>query len=320
MSDLARNLRRKERRMTSRIITVAALVLLPFCASAGDFRVTLLGSGENFPQNGRLGPSILIEAGDQTLVFDAGRGALQRFYESGASFTDVSGIFFTHLHSDHVIGFPGLWLGGWHFERRESSVPVFGPAGTREMVEHLKAAFSFDIGIRIEDDRAPPEGVAVNVTEVDEDFVWRSGDVVVRAIDVDHRPIEPAFGYRIDYGGYSVVLSGDTRYTEKLIEAAKGTDILIHEVGDASAEHLESSPGFRRVLEHHTSARDVGRVFAQTTPRLAVYAHMVLRDMTFDDLIQKTRETYDGPLVIGEDLMTFDIGNDIGIVVGRSGL
>ena len=306
--------------MTSRVLAVAAFVLLPLVASAGDFRVTLLGSGENYPQTDRMGPSILIEAGDQTLVFDAGRGALQRFYESGASFKDVAGIFFTHLHSDHVIGFPGLWLGGWHFEGRETSVPVFGPAGTREMVEHIKAAFSFDIGIRIEDDRAPPEGVGVNVTEIDEDFVWRSGDVVVRAIDVDHRPIEPAFGYRIEYGGFSVVLSGDTRYSEILIEAAKGTDLLVHEVADASAKYLESNPGFRRVMAHHTSAKDVGRVFAQTQPRLAVYAHMVLRDLTFEDLIQVTRETYDGPLVIGEDLMTFDIGDNIGIVVRRSSL
>ncbi len=80
--------------MTSRVLAVAAFVLLPLVASAGDFRVTLLGSGENYPQTDRLGPSILIEAGDQTLVFDAGRGALQRFYESGASFTDVDGIFF----------------------------------------------------------------------------------------------------------------------------------------------------------------------------------------------------------------------------------
>ena len=73
-------------------------------------------------------------------------------------------------------------------------------------------------------------------------------------------------------------------------------------------------------MAHHTSAKDVGRVFAQTQPRLAVYAHMVLRDLTFEDLIHVTRETYDGPLVIGEDLMTFDIGDNIGIVVRRSSL
>ena len=81
-----------------------------------------------------------------------------------------------------------------------------------------------------------------------------------------------------------------------------------------------SHPGFQRVMAHHTSAKDVGRVFSQVEPKLAVYSHMVLRDMTFEELIQVTRKTYDGPLVIGEDLMTFDIGDDIGIVVRRSSL
>lgn len=306
--------------MNRLILALILYVATVTSAGADDFRVTLLGSGENYPQTGRLGPSILVEAGDQLLVFDAGRGVLQRFYESGASYTDVNGIFFTHLHSDHVIGFPGLWLGGWLFDNRGDPVPVFGPVGTTEMVQHLKSAFSFDIGIRILDDRAPPAGVTVDVTEVEDGFVWRSGDVEVRAIEVDHRPIEPAFGYRISYGGYSVVLSGDTRYSEALIEAAEGADLLIHEVGDGSAEYVRSHPGFQRVMAHHTSAKDVGRVFSQVEPKLAVYSHMVLRDMTFEELIQLTRETYDGPLVIGEDLMTFDIGDEIGIVVRRSSL
>lgn len=123
---------------------------------AQDFRATLLGSGENFPQ------------------------------------------------PLHVVGFPGLWLGGWVFWDRDHPLRVFGPEGTANMIEHLTEAFSFDIGIRISDDRASPEGVKIDVTEVEDGFIWRDGNVAIRAIKVDHRPVEPAFGYRVDYDSRSV--------------------------------------------------------------------------------------------------------------------
>ena len=91
-------------------IVILLLSILPASpVFSQDFRVTLLGSGETFPQPGRLGPSILVEAGEKTYIFDAGRGVLQRFQEIGGFGKDLDGVFFTHLHSDHVIGFPGLW-------------------------------------------------------------------------------------------------------------------------------------------------------------------------------------------------------------------
>ncbi len=290
-------------------------------SAAQDFRITLLGSGENFPQPDRLGPSILVEAGGRAYVFDAGRGVLQRLADAGVVRREVNAVFFTHLHSDHVVGFPGLWLGGWLFSRRDTPWQIFGPVGTQNMVEHLREAYSFDIDIRIYDAGVPAEGIAFNVTEVEDGFIWNDGDVVIRAIEVDHRPIKPAFGYRIDVGEHSVVLSGDTRYSEALIEAAQGVDLLIHEVSDASEEYLTANPRFRDVVRaHHTTAPEAGRVFAQVRPKLAVYAHMVLRDLTFEELVQMTRSTYDGPLIVGEDLMSFQIADEISIVMRRGSL
>jgi ribonuclease Z len=293
------------------------VIVYSLCSLCGaqDFRVTLLGSGENYPQPGRMGPSILVEAGDQTYVFDAGRGAIHRFVESGAAFDELDAVFFTHLHSDHVVGFPGLWLGGWLWSVRDYPLRVFGPVGTSNMIEHLTEAFSFDIGIRTADDGAAPGGARIEVTEVEDGFIWRDGGVEIRDIEVDHRPVKPAFGYRVDYYGRSVAMSGDTRYSEAFIDAAKDVDLVIHEVSDASDAFLAEI-----VMAHHTRADEAGRVFSQVSPKLAVYAHMVMGDMSILELVEKTRTTYSGPLVVGEDLMTFDIGSDVSVATRSSAL
>ncbi len=299
-------------------IVIILLSVLPASLALGQsFRVTLLGSGETFPQQGRLGPSILVEAGDKTYVFDTGRGVLQRFGEVDGFGKDLDGVFFTHLHSDHVIGLPGLWLGTWMFSRRGHALPIFGPAGTQNMLAHIRQAFSFDVDIRILEG-ANPSGAEFTVTEIEDGFRWEDGDVVIRAFAVDHAPIEPAFGYRIDFGGRSIALSGDTRFSEVLIEAVTGVDLLIHEVSDASEEFVQANPRFRDVvMAHHTTAAQAGEVFTQVQPKLAVYAHMVLRDLSFVELVDKTRTTYQGPLIVGEDLMIFDVAEEIGISIKR---
>ena len=299
------------------IFVVVTFFLMSALALGQELKVTLLGSGEYFPQPDRLGPSVLVEAGDRAYVFDAGRGVLQRFAEAAGFGTDISAVFFTHLHSDHVMGFPGLWLATWGFSRRVQPLRVFGPAGTQSMLEHLRQAFAFDIDIRIFEG-ASESGVGFNVTELEDGFVWQDGDVSVRAFEVDHSPVKPAFGYRIDWGSRSVALSGDTKYSEALIEATKGVDLLIHEVSDASEEFIAQNPRFKNVvMGHHTTAAEAGQVFAQVKPKLAVYAHMVTRDLSFDELIQKTKTTYSGPIIVGEDLMTFRVGDEVAVAINR---
>src|SRR5882757_7531947 len=94
-------------------------------ASAQDIRVTLLGTGTPAPVMNRFGPSILVEAGGQKFLFDAGRGSLQRLVQSQVSWRDVNGVFLTHLHSDHVVGFPDLWLTGWLTSNRDTPLLVW---------------------------------------------------------------------------------------------------------------------------------------------------------------------------------------------------
>jgi len=303
---------------TRRWLGRAAAALLAACAvaaSAQDIRVTLLGTGTPAPVMNRFGASILVEAGDQKFLFDAGRGALQRLGQARVRWKDVSGVFFTHLHSDHVVGFPDLWLTGWLVGQRETPLLVWGPRGTAKMMGHLTQAYEYDIAIRQADEHASATGVRIVAEDVAEGFVYERNGVRITPFDVDHAPVEPAFGYRIDFRGRSVVLSGDTRFSENLIRRAEGVDLLIHEVA-AIASHLRDGVApaqAARITAHHTTPEQAGEVFARVKPKLAVYSHIGRPSATESEVIAPTRKTYAGPLELGEDLMVIDVGATVSV-------
>src|SRR6516164_4803330 len=134
--------------------------------SVVDMKVTLLGTGTPQPLMERFGPSILVQAGSETLLFDAGRGCLQRMRQINVTYDKISALFFTHLHSDHVVGLPDLWLTGWLLSQRAKPLNVFGPTGTDEMITYLQKAFAFDIKTRIENDHQLMEGSKLLVKEI----------------------------------------------------------------------------------------------------------------------------------------------------------
>lgn len=291
------------------------LVCIAFAESAAaqDLKVTLLGTGSPEPRMDRFGPSILVEAGKQKLLFDCGRGATQRIEQLKVPFAEVDALFLTHLHSDHVIGIPDLWLIGWP-RGRKSPFRVWGPEGTKEMMAHLEQAYQFDIHIRRDvDEKLPAQGVVVEAKDIEQGVVYENGGIKITAFAVDHGLVKPALGYRIDFKGHSVVLSGDTRPSENLIRFSEGTDVLIHEVMDPEAFRARNpsvtSERAQRVAEHHTTPEQAGTVFARVKPKLAVYSHIVPGDTT--DLIPLTRKTYSGPLEVGEDLMSIEIGEKV---------
>lgn len=279
------------------------------------FRVTLLGTGAPPPIIGRFGPSTLVEVGPEKFIFDAGRGALQRLHQIGLPFGDITGMFLTHHHSDHLVGFTDLWLTGWigrPWGQRTVPLKVWGPKGTHQMAEHLPLAFATDI--RVRSHAYPPEGVKLESTEIEEGVVYETDGVTITAFKVDHGGEQlDAFGYRIDYNGRSVVLSGDTTFNENLISHAEGVDLLVHEVTHGMGDGFERA-NLERIRRNHTVPEDAGRVFARTRPKLAAYTHLLLfGDATADDLIPATQPSYDGPLVVGVDLMQFEIGDEVHI-------
>ena len=290
---------------------VFATLMSPRQGSGQSLKVTLLGTGDPDPLMERFGPGILVEAGNEKLIFDAGRGGMQRLAQLGIPWNDLSALFLTHLHSDHTVGIPDLYLTGWLLGR---AVPfhVWGPAGTRAMMSQLVKAFRFDIHIRQADDLRPAKGAVVVAKDIAQGVVYENGGVKVTAFDVEHGPVKPALGYRVDFAGHSVVLSGDTNFSENLIRFAQGTDVLIHEVCLADPEVLKGSEHERHVMAHHITPERAAEVFNRVQPKLAVYSHVVLLGNVNDEqILARTRKTYSGRLEMGEDLMVIAVGDPI---------
>ena len=212
----------------------------------------------------------------------------------------VSRLFLTHLHSDHVLQIPDLLLTGWAGGGRTIPLEVWGPEGTRDMMNGLQGAFAFDIRMRRDvDEKLAADGIKVISHDIKEGVLLDAQGVKVTAILVDHGLLAPAFGYRVDYRGHSVALSGDTRVSENLIRSAQGVDVLVHEVADA-----QTNPDAAR---RHTTPEQAGELFTRVKPRLAVYSHAP----NTESVMTQTRKTYSGPLQGAEDLLTIEIGERI---------
>ncbi|EHP42852.1 Ribonuclease Z [Cupriavidus basilensis OR16] len=292
------------------------------------FRVTLLGTGAPDPSADRFGASTLIEAGNQKILIDAGRGATIRLSQLHIPLGRIDVLFLTHYHSDHTVGIPDLWLTGWlppPFGQRKSPFHVIGPTGAADLMANLQRAYAADIRIRMADQKLTHEGLEVKVEEFTKDgTVYEKDGLRVTAFEVNHGDaVKPAFGYRIDYGGHAVLISGDTRFNENVIKYGTGTDLLVHEVFAVKPE-LMKNPAIQAIANHHVTPQEAGTVFTRAHPKLAAYTHLsvigtpTVPSVTTDDIVSQTRETYGGPLVVGEDLMAFEIAAD-GVAVYRRG-
>jgi ribonuclease Z len=301
---------------------VFAVVSFYARAQSAAIKVTLLGTGAPIPSIDRFGPSILVEAGNQKLLFDCGRGAAQRIWQLKIPLRQVDALFLTHLHSDHVVGIPDLWLTGWipaAYGRRSSAFQVFGPSGTNDMMTNLVKAFAWDINTRNKERNKPDTGAMIKAVDIKEGYVWEKDGVKVTPFTVRHAAfIDSALGYRIDYMGHSVILSGDTRYSENLIRFAKGADVVVHEVAAANEDSTKNTALVNQILGFHSSPEDAANVFQQVQPKLAVYSHIVLLTAdsaipppTTNDLLRRTQKIYKGTVQVGEDLLTIYIGDKI---------
>lgn len=263
--------------------------------------VVLLGTGTPLPSSERYGTAILVRAGGKELLFDCGRGVVIRLTEAGVKPSEVDALFLTHLHSDHVVGIPDLWLTGWFLGRKEP-LKIRGPAGTRNLTDHLVQAFSADIAAREAlPENLPRRGRELETKNIHQGVAYDDG-VRVTAFLVDHLNVKPALGYRVDYRTHSVVISGDTRFSENLIRFARGTDCLLHVAWMSSSKNA-TPPEMRSVA----SAEDAGQLFAAVQPKLAVIYHYMQRK----GIAETVKTVYKGRLLIARDLTMIDIDDDV---------
>ena len=275
--------------------------------------VIILGSGTPIPDALSSGPAVAIVAGGQAYLFDAGAGVVRRAEEAAERYRmaaltapNLTRLFLTHLHSDHTLGYPDVILTPWVVGRREA-LEVFGPKGTAAMTEHLKLAFSEDIEVRTHaPDYLDPAGLRVNVHEISAGPVYRDAHISVRAIPVLHGSWAQAFGYAIEAGGRTIVLSGDTSPCPAIEQACQGCDVLVHEVYSA-VRFAGLPPAVQKYhASFHTSTSELAVIAAKSKPKLLVLYHqMYFGPRQGVDLVNEIRQGYSGKVVSARDLDLF---------------
>jgi ribonuclease BN (tRNA processing enzyme) len=313
--------------------TAAVLVLALFLAAVShaqtappqrhETQVVLLGTGTPRPSPQRFGPSTAIVVGDQAYLFDAGIGVTRRLAaarEKGIEAlapTKVRHVFLTHLHSDHTLGLPDIILTPWVMGRTEP-LELWGPHGTRAMVDHILQAYAQDIDIRTNSlEHANNTGYKVNVHEIDAGDVYQDANVTIKPFLVRHGDWKQAFGYRIETPGRAIVISGDTSKTESIVENCHGCDILIHEVYTEMSYYLvpERWQTYRRA--YHTSTRELGDIATRAKPGLLVIyhpsnagcdqsgVHNCMEAESEEQTLKELKQFYEGKVVMGHDLDIF---------------
>ena len=239
--------------------------------------ITLLGTGSPIPDPNRAGPSTLVRAGGQTFLVDCGRGVLQRAAAVGVGASGVSALLLTHLHSDHIADLGDVLITYWitSFNPEPSPLPIIGPPGTAEVVAATLQAFSHDIGYRIAhhaDLTTPPP---VEVREHTQGPVWDHHGVAIRVAPTDHRPVAPTIGYRIEAGGASAVLAGDTLPCASLDELATGSGALVHTVIRKDIVAQIPQQRIKDICDYHSSVQEAAATARRAGGRILVMTHCV---------------------------------------------
>jgi ribonuclease BN (tRNA processing enzyme) len=272
----------------------------------------LLGTaGGPTPKAKSAAPAQAIVVGDRIYLVDCGDGVARQLALAKLPIRDLRAVFITHQHSDHNAGYGPLFLLGWP-GGLSTAVDTYGPPPLVDMTKHLLEAHRYDIELRMRDEGRPPLAPLVRPHEITTGGeVFKDDRVRVTAALNDHPPIEQSFAYRFDTVDRSIVISGDTRYSESVVKLAQGADLLVHEV--TSREFWERPGGpqppdvVRHILASHTDAPDVGRVAAAAGVKTLVLSHFVPTEGpgTPSDAqwTAAVRRHFKGRIVIGKDLL-----------------
>jgi ribonuclease BN (tRNA processing enzyme) len=302
---------------SSSIIALAALACLASVASAQSrTQVVMLGTGTPIPDPDRAGQSVAIVVDSFAYLFDAGVGVMRRASGAGRAGVKVFApprpgaqpnprfekIFITHLHSDHTMGLADAIFTPW-IQGKAQPVELIGPTGLNYLVQTILDGNAEDIRERVASPGGPTrEGWQAKVREVAPGEVFRDARVTVKAFQVPHSEWPNAYGYRIDTPDRSIVISGDTRESEAVVNACNGCDVLIHEVYSDSG--FKTIPAARQPYHAaaHTPATAVGRVATKARAKMLVLNHVLFFGATEEQLLREVRSTFAGRVVLAKDL------------------
>ncbi len=296
------------RQMIRLWLTLAMMIIPSYGGVAA--KLIILGSGTPIPDPESSGPAVAIVVNGQAYLFDAGAGVVRRASAAAGKYQlaeleapNLNRLFFTHLHTDHTLGYPDMIFTPW-VVGRETALEVFGPKGTEAMTGHLKEAYSEDIAIRTGGfEHLSLAGLRVNVHEISPGPIYQDANVSVTAIPVCHGSWPHAFGFSVNAAGRTIVMSGDTAPCQPLTNACHGCDVLLHEVY-SSARFARFSPAARQYHSaFHTSTRELADIATACKPKLLVLYHQLyFGPKEGVDLEAEIRQFYTGKVVSGVDL------------------
>ncbi len=275
-------------------------------------KLTILGSGCPSVDLERHGPSALIDCGEGArILIDCGSGVTQRLLEHAIQGCEIDALLLTHLHSDHIVDLFQLIISSWH-QGRARPQKIYGPRGTQAYVDKLMKLWKPELEQRIaHEQRSSTKALEVEVDEIENGTVLNFGKLKVKAVEVLHQPVKHAFGFVFEAGNEKAVISGDTKYCPALIKAAKGADVLLHEVfihGEMPVTAgLRTQKTVENVASYHTLDSVVGKVATEAEVRCLMLTHFAPPMFDREKLLSTVTRDFKGPVLIGEDLMTLDL-------------
>ena len=281
--------------------------------------VVLLGTGTPLPNPDRACASALVTCGNTSFIVDTGRGFLNNLAKLGLS--DATAVLFTHFHSDHFAEF-GEFMVNRTIRGAAQPVKVIGPAGTHKVISALLEAYSLDGQYRKLHHGAKwdERGMQADIKETGPGVVYDHEGVKIRMFDVSHTPVAPAVGYRFEYHGNIVVVSGDTVKVPLMVEMAKGADILVHDAaqkqmvmgmiqflkGRPTAAEQRLGAMSEEMLAYHATTEDVAQIAAEAGVKKLVLTHLVPSiPLSVDDgpFIAGITPLFGGTVLVGRDGM-----------------
>jgi ribonuclease BN (tRNA processing enzyme) len=250
-------------------------------------QVVVLGTGTPIPDAHRAGPSIAVIHKGEAYLFDIGAGAIQNAiiarykYDIPSLYpSQICCVFLTHMHSDHTMDYAELAATLWW--RSRAPLSAWGPVGLEQMTNGMYEMMAPDTELRTGGAQPVEDSAArkIKVTEIEEGMVFRKDDLTVEAFAVKHGKIKPAFGYKITTDDRSIVISGDTSFSETLLEKSRGVDILFHEV--------ISDSGLARNTEFWQNYHKSSHTLASEVPEPAI--------------VDEVEANYDGKVILADDL------------------
>jgi len=292
--------------------------------------VGLAGTGSPMPDAKRKGVCTFVKAGKHLFIIDSGPGSTLNLELMQVPLGDIHAVLLTHFHSDHIAGLGELMLKAWANGVRRKPLKIIGPEGVDTVVNGFNQAFSLDAEYRHAhhgDAVAPLEGAGgtpetIKLLDKDKGTVFfQTSDLKVTAFLVDHRPVEPAFGFRFDYKGRSVVISGDTLPCDSLRRQAEGVDLLLHEALQPEMLRVMNQAGATSgrdvvanvssdILTYHTFTEEAARIARDANVRHLVLFHIIppMPAAVFQSaFLGDSRKYYKGPITIGVDGMLFSM-------------